>query len=77
LKSAFICAHKSFLTLQRLASRSEADLSANLCGGDPGDGGYYEDMYVQVSEHPLGILLDCENKTLRFSMEKFIHGKEA
>ncbi len=33
---------------------------------------YYEDMYVQVSEHFPGILLDLENKTLRFSMEKFI-----
>ena len=32
---------------------------------------YYEDMYVQASEHFPGILLDLENKTLRFSMEKF------
>jgi len=39
LKSAFIRAHKSFSTLQRLAFWSEADLSANLCGGDPEDGG--------------------------------------
>jgi len=33
---------------------------------------YYEDMYVQVSEHFPGILLDLEKRTLRFSMEKFI-----
>ncbi len=33
---------------------------------------YYEDMYVQASEHFPGILLDMENRTLRFSMEKFI-----
>ena len=39
LKSAFIRAHKSFSTLQRLAFWSEADLSANLCGGDPEIGG--------------------------------------
>ncbi len=32
---------------------------------------YYEDMYVQASEHFPGILLDLENRTLRFSMEKF------
>jgi len=32
---------------------------------------YYEDMYVQASEHFPGILLDMENRTLRFSMEKF------
>ena len=37
---------------------------------------YYEDMYVQVSEHFPGILLDLENRTLRFSMEKFIHEVE-
>jgi len=33
---------------------------------------YYEDMYVQASEHFPGILLDVENRTLRFSMEKFV-----
>lgn len=33
---------------------------------------YYEDMYVQASEHFPGILLDLEKRTLRFSMEKFM-----
>lgn len=33
---------------------------------------YYEDMYVQASEHFPGILLDMEKQTLRFSMDKFI-----
>ncbi|MDA3918101.1 MAG: hypothetical protein PF690_14170 [Deltaproteobacteria bacterium] len=33
---------------------------------------YYEDMYVQAAEHFPGIVLDMENKTLRFSMDKFI-----
>jgi len=33
---------------------------------------YYEDMYVQASEHFPGILLDMEKRTLRFSLEKFI-----
>ncbi len=33
---------------------------------------YYEDMYVQASEHFPGILLDMEKRTLRFSMEKFM-----
>ncbi|MCP3871570.1 MAG: hypothetical protein GY699_00225 [Desulfobacteraceae bacterium] len=33
---------------------------------------YYEDMYVQAAEHFPGMLLDMENKTLRFSMDKFI-----
>ena len=33
---------------------------------------YYEDMYVQASEHFPGIVLDMENRTLRFSSEKFI-----
>jgi hypothetical protein len=33
---------------------------------------YYEDMYVQAAEHFPGILLDMENRILRFSMEKFI-----
>ncbi len=32
---------------------------------------YYEDMYVQASEHFPGILLDLEKRTLRFSQEKF------
>ncbi len=34
---------------------------------------YYEDMYVQAAEHFPGILLDVENKTLKFSTEKFIN----
>ena len=33
---------------------------------------YREDMYVQAAEHFPGILLDMGNRTLRFSMEKFI-----
>ncbi len=33
---------------------------------------YYEDMYVQASEHFPGILLDMEKRTLRFSMDKFM-----
>ena len=33
---------------------------------------YYEDMYVQAAEHFPGILLDIEERTLRFSMDKFI-----
>ncbi len=33
---------------------------------------YYEDMYVQASEHFPGIVLDLEKRTLRFSLEKFI-----
>jgi hypothetical protein len=33
---------------------------------------YYEDMYVQASEHFPGILLDLEKRTLHFSLEKFI-----
>ncbi|MFQ5842670.1 MAG: hypothetical protein ACE5I8_09560 [Thermodesulfobacteriota bacterium] len=33
---------------------------------------YYEDMYVQASEHFPGILLDLKERTVRFSMEKFI-----
>ncbi len=32
---------------------------------------YYEDMYVQASERFPGILLDLENRTLRFSIDKF------
>ncbi len=34
---------------------------------------YYEDMYVQAAEHFPGIVLDVENRTLRFSTEKFIN----
>ncbi len=37
---------------------------------------YYEDMYVQAAEHFPGILLDIENKTLRFSLDKFIEELE-
>lgn len=37
---------------------------------------YYEDMYVQASEHFPGIILDVEKRTLRFSMEKFINELE-
>ena len=33
---------------------------------------YHEDMYVQAAEHFPGILLDMENRTLRFSMDRFI-----
>ena len=33
---------------------------------------YYEDMYVQAAEHFPGIVLDMGNKTLRFTMDKFI-----
>lgn len=33
---------------------------------------YYEDMYVQASEHFPGILLDMEKRTLKFSTEKFL-----
>jgi len=33
---------------------------------------YYEDMYVQASEHFPGILLDLDQKTLRFSMDRFV-----
>ncbi len=33
---------------------------------------YYEDMYVQVSEHFPGIILNLEEETLRFSQEKFM-----
>lgn len=32
---------------------------------------YYEDMYVQAAEHFPGILLDLEDRTLRFSIDKF------
>lgn len=37
---------------------------------------YYEDMYVQASEHFPGIVLDMEKRTLRFSMEKFMNELE-
>ncbi|MBA3012791.1 MAG: hypothetical protein KKF12_10930 [Proteobacteria bacterium] len=33
---------------------------------------YYEDMYVQAAEHFPGILLDVDNRTLGFSMDKFV-----
>jgi hypothetical protein len=33
---------------------------------------YYEDMYVQASEHFPGTVLDFQKRTVRFSMEKFI-----
>ncbi len=33
---------------------------------------YYEDMYVQASEHFPGIMLDMDNQTLAFSIDKFI-----
>ena len=32
---------------------------------------YYEDMYVQASEHFPGIVLDLNNQILSFSMDKF------
>lgn len=37
---------------------------------------YYEDMYVQASENFPGIVLDMDQRTLRFSMEKFAHELE-
>jgi hypothetical protein len=33
---------------------------------------YYEDMYVQASEHFPGIILDLDQRTLRFTVDKFI-----
>ncbi|MFV0436871.1 MAG: hypothetical protein ACK5PS_05700 [Desulfopila sp.] len=33
---------------------------------------YHEDMYVQAAEHFPGIVLDMEQRTLRFSMDKFV-----
>jgi hypothetical protein len=33
---------------------------------------YYEDMYVQASEHFPGAVLDMEKRTLSFSMDKFM-----
>lgn len=32
---------------------------------------YYEDMYVQAAEHFPGMVLDVDERTLRFSVEKF------
>jgi len=32
---------------------------------------YYEDMYVQAAEHFPGIILDMDQRTLRFSIDKF------
>jgi len=37
---------------------------------------YYEDMYVQASEHFPGILLDMEKRTLKFSHDKFVEELE-
>ncbi|MFC1869058.1 hypothetical protein ACFL0H_13145 [Thermodesulfobacteriota bacterium] len=37
---------------------------------------YYEDMYVQASEHFPGIVLDMENRKLSFSNEKFFNELE-
>jgi len=37
---------------------------------------YYEDMYVQASENFPGILLNMEERTLRFSTEKFLEELE-
>ncbi len=34
---------------------------------------YYEDMYVQASEHFPGIILDVDNRTLGFSMDRFMN----
>ena len=33
---------------------------------------YYEDMYIQASEHFPGICLDLQNRKLSFSTDKFI-----
>jgi hypothetical protein len=33
---------------------------------------YYEDMYVQASEHFPGMLLDIQERSLKFSTEKFL-----
>ena len=37
---------------------------------------YYEDMYVQASEHFPGIILDLKKQTLKFSLDKFIEEYE-
>jgi hypothetical protein len=33
---------------------------------------YFEDMYVQAGEHFPGIIVNMENRTVRFSMDRFI-----
>jgi hypothetical protein len=33
---------------------------------------YYEDMYVQAGEHFPGIVVNMENRTVRFSMDRFV-----
>jgi len=38
---------------------------------------YYEDMYVQASEHFPGVVLDLEKRSLSFSMDKFLAEFEA
>jgi hypothetical protein len=37
---------------------------------------YYEDMYVQASEHFPGIVLDMQKETVRFSIDRFIEELE-
>ena len=37
---------------------------------------YYEDMYVQASEHFPGMVLDLEKKRLGFPMERFMNEAE-
>ena len=37
---------------------------------------YYEDMYVQAAEHFPGIVLDINQQTLKFSMDKFVEELE-
>ncbi|MFC1839612.1 hypothetical protein ACFL1N_08530 [Thermodesulfobacteriota bacterium] len=37
---------------------------------------YYEDMYVQASEHFPGIILDMKKQSLKFSIDKFIEELE-
>jgi hypothetical protein len=37
---------------------------------------YYEDMYVQASEHFPGMALDIEQRSLRFSMDRFVQEYE-
>ncbi len=39
--------------------------------------GYYEDMYVQASEHFPGMVLDPEGNTLHFNTPQFYEGLEA
>ena len=38
---------------------------------------YYEDMYVQASEHFPGIVLDVKRRSLQFSMDRFAEELEA